>query len=436
MSARRGALPALGLAALVVSAAPLAQTTAVASEELDRRVAELAPAMIELRHRLHAAPELGNREHETARLVAEHLRGLGLEVETGIAHTGVVAVLHGGRAGPVVALRADMDALPVEEQTDLPYRSTVRTTYLGQDVGVMHACGHDVHMAVQLGVASLLAGLREQLPGTVKLIFQPAEEGPPPGERGGAELMIEEGVLGAPSPVAIFGLHSHPDLDAGHVGYTAGPTFAAVDHFRAAIVGRQSHGAEPHLGVDPIVIAAEAIGALQTIRSRTLAPLEPGVVTVGIVRGGTRWNIIPDRVELEGTVRTYGVDAQAAAERRMREILDGVTRAHGATYELEYDRITPALVNDRALAAELAPTLVRTLGETHVHVLDPVSLGEDFAYFAEQVPAFFYRLGTRPPGGSSGGLHTPTFVADDAAIAVGMRTTAALVLDYLETHAR
>src|SRR5690606_22502936 len=304
----------------------------VASEELDRRVAELAPAMIELRHRLHAAPELGNREHETARLVAEHLRGLGLEVETGIAHTGVVAVLHGGRAGPVVALRADMDALPVEEQTDLPYRSTVRTTYLGQDVGVMHACGHDVHMAVQLGVASLLAGLREQLPGTVKLIFQPAEEGPPPGERGGAELMIEEGVLGAPSPVAIFGLHSHPDLDAGHVGYTAGPTFAAVDHFRAAIVGRQSHGAEPHLGVDPIVIAAEAIGALQTIRSRTLAPLEPGVVTVGIVRGGTRWNIIPDRVELEGTVRTYGVDAQAAAERRMREILDGVTRAHGATY--------------------------------------------------------------------------------------------------------
>ena len=403
---------------------------------LEREVAALAPSIVALRHRIHERPELGNREVETARLVAEHLTALGFEVQTGIAHTGVVGILRGGRPGAVVAVRADMDALPVEEETDLPYRSTVRTTYLGQDVGVMHACGHDVHTAVQLGVASLLAGMRERIPGTVKLIFQPAEEGPPPGERGGAELMLAEGVFEDPAPAAIFGLHSDPDLDAGRVGYVAGPTFAAVDQFLAAIVGRQTHGAEPHLGTDPIVIAAEAIGALQTIRSRTLSPLEPSVVTVGLVRGGTRWNIIPERVELEGTVRTYSPATQATIERRMHEILDGVSRAGGARYELEYRRITPVTVNDPALSAELARVLEGTLGTDRVVVQTPVMAGEDFAYFADAVPGFFFRLGTRPPGGTSGGLHTPTFVADDAAVEIGMRAMASLVLEFLEARAR
>ncbi len=400
--------------------------------DIDREVERLVPQITEIRHQIHEHPELGNREVETAALVADHLRGLGFDdVRTGVAHTGVVAVLRGGRPGPVVAVRADMDALPVTEETDLPFRSTRRTTYLGQEVGVMHACGHDVHTAVQLGVASILKSLQTDLPGTVMFLFQPAEEGPPPGEAGGAALMLDEGVFTELRPEAVFGLHASAHLDVGKAAYTPGGALAAVDHFRVTIRGRQSHGAAPHLGIDPVVMAAQAISVLQTIRSRNLSPLAPSVITVGMIRGGTRFNIIPGEVLLEGTVRTYDEEVQNTVERRMREILDGVTRAGGGTFELDYDRITPVTINDLTLTRRSVPSLVAALGADQVAVADPWMAGEDFSLFANEVPGFFYMLGTRAPGTASGDHHSPTFRADDGALPVGMRSMAYTVWDYL-----
>lgn len=405
--------------------------TVAAQGSIDELTERFAGRIIELRHQVHQNPELGNREFETARLVAGHMRSLGLEVTENIAHTGVVGILRGGRPGPVVAVRADMDALPVTEDTPYPFKSTVRTTYLGQDVGVSHACGHDIHVAVQLGVISILAEMRGQIPGTIKFIFQPAEEGPPPGEEGGADLMVQEGVLDDPRPSAVFGLHSFSEMDVGTVGYTPGPALAAVDHFRIDIRGKQAHGAAPHLGIDPVVMASEVVMALQTIRSRTLPPLEPSVITVGIVRGGTRFNIIPDEVHLEGTVRTYNPEVRDAVERRMGEILDGITRANGGSYVLDYDRGTPATINDIALTAAMVPTVRRVIGDDNVFEIEPTMGGEDFAYFANEVPGFFFRLGTVKPGTTSGGHHTADFMADDASVPVGMRVMANVILDYL-----
>lgn len=399
---------------------------------LDEAVASHLPQIIELRHQIHQHPELGNREFKTAALVAEHLRQLGFDdVRTEVAHTGVVAILKGAKPGPVIAVRADMDALPVTEDTSYPFKSTVRTQYLGQEVGVSHACGHDIHTAVQLGVASVLAALRDELPGTVKFIFQPAEEGPPPGEAGGADLMLEEGAFDEPRPEAVFGLHAFAEMEVGKLGYTVGPAFAAVDHFLIEILGTQSHAAAPHLSVDPVVMAAQAVTALQTIRSRNLSPLEPSVVTVGIIRGGTRYNIIPDAVHLEGTVRTYSAEVRDTIERRMGEILAGITTAGGGSYQLDYQRGTPATINDAALAERVVPSLVAVAGAEQVEELDPTMGGEDFAYFANQVPGFYFRLGTAKPGVGSGGHHTPTFAADDGAIVVGMRAMSTLLLDYL-----
>ncbi len=415
--------------ALAAPAAPArAQDTTV-----DEVLAQVQDTIIRLREHIHQYPELGNREFKTAELVADHLRALGFdEVRTGIAHTGVVGILRGGLPGPVVAVRADMDALPVTEDTPYPFKSIERTTYLGQDVGVSHACGHDIHVAVQLGVASILASMRDELPGTVKFIFQPAEEGPPPGEEGGADLMVAEGVLEDPAPSAIFGLHAFAEMEVGKVGFTSGPALAAVDHFKIRVIGKQAHGAAPHLSVDPVVMASQAVTAFQTIRSRNLPPLEPSVVTVGIVRGGTRFNIIPDVVEMEGTVRTYNPDVRDAVERRMGEILAGITAAGGGTFELDYDRGTPATINDPALGERMLPTLQRVVGADNVVDLDPTMGGEDFAYFANEVPGFFFRLGQVLPGGTSGGHHTPDFQADNSAVPVGIRAMTNLLLDYLK----
>ncbi len=422
------------LLATVLLATPF--TGALAQRpEVAGAVDRLTPAILQHRHTIHQNPELGNREFETSELAARHMEELGLEVHRGIAHTGVVGILRGGRPGGVVAVRADMDALPVTEDTPYPFKSTVRTTYLGQEVGVSHACGHDIHTAVQLGVISTLATLRDRIPGTIMFIFQPAEEGPPPGEEGGAVLMMQEGVFDILRPSAVFGLHSFAEMDVGRVGITPGPALAAVDHFLIDIIGRQAHGAAPHLGIDPVVMAAQAISSFQTIRSRTLPPLEPSVVTVGIVRGGTRFNIIPDTVHLEGTVRTYDPDVRDAVERRMAEILDGVTRAGGGTFTLDYDRGTPATINDIALVDRMMPTLHRVMGEDNVDVIEPTMGGEDFAYFANEVPGFFFRLGTRDPVLGSGGHHTPNFMADDASVPIGMRTMSNLLLDYLESIA-
>lgn len=402
---------------------------------IDALVEKHAAEIIKIREHLHQNPELGNREFETAKLVAEFLRKLDIEVQTGIAHTGVVGLLRGGKPGPVIAVRADMDALPVTEDTPYPFKSKVRTTYLDQEVGVSHACGHDVHTAVQLGVAAVLAGMRATLPGTVKFIFQPAEEGAPPGEEGGARLMVEEGVLENPRPEAIFGLHTLASLDVGKLGYTIGPALAAVDHFIIRLHGRQSHGAQPQEGIDPIVMGAQAVMALQTIRSRNLHPLRPSVVTVGIFRAGERFNIIPASVHMEGTVRSYDPAVRDAVEQRMGEILDGITRAHGGSYELDYQRGTPATINDPALSPKMVVALQRTVGEEHVIELEPTMGGEDFAYFANEVPGFYFRLGVAKPGVGSGGHHTPTFMADNSAVPVGMHAMANVVLHYMQAAA-
>jgi amidohydrolase len=415
-------------AGLVVVAAPATAQLA----NVDAAIGRAAPEMIEIRHHLHQHPELGNREFETAKLIAEHLRRLGFDsVLTGVAHTGVVGLLRGRRPGPVVAVRADMDALPVTEDTPYPFKSTVRATYLGQEVGVSHACGHDLHVAIGLGLASVLAGVRNELPGTVKFIFQPAEEGPPPGEEGGAKLMVAQGVLENPRPEAIFGLHTFAAMPVGKAGYTAGPALAASDQFTVTIHGRGSHGAQPHLSADPIVMAAQAIEALQTIRSRNLPPMEPAVITVGMIRGGTRWNIIPADVEFSGTVRTYSVAAQDLIERRMREILGGITQAGGGTFELDYERGIPVTVNDVALTDRVLPSLQRAFGAGNVERVEPATVAEDFAFFAREIPGFYFRLGTVKPGGTSGDHHTANFQADDSAIPLGIRAMTYLLLDYL-----
>jgi amidohydrolase len=399
---------------------------------VDAAVERYAAEIIELRHHFHQYPELGNREFETARLVAAHLEKLGFdEIQTDVAHTGVVGILEGARPGPVVAIRADMDALPVTEDTPYSFKSTVRTTYLGMDVGVSHACGHDVHTAVQLGVASVLASMRDELPGTVKFIFQPAEEGPPPGEDGGAPLMVEEGVLENPRPSAIFALHTNPSLEVGEVGYTSGPIYASSDHFAITIRGQQAHGAAPHLSIDPIVMASQAVTAFQTIRSRNLSPLEPSVLSVGIFRSGERFNIIPAEVYMEGTVRAYNPDVRDAIERRMGEILAGITQAGGGTYEFTYSRGAPPTINDADLAERAAVTMSRVLGSENVHVMEPLMAAEDFAYFANIVPGFYINLGTTKPGTSSGWNHTPNFMADDGSVPVGMRVMSNLLLEYL-----
>ena len=420
------------IAALAVLAPAMARAQSSPTDaQLTAAVERHAPAILEMRHRIHQNPELGNRETKTAELIAQHLRALGMEVRTGVAHTGVIGILKGSRPGPVVAVRADMDALPVTEDTDLPFKSVARTTYNGQEVGVMHACGHDIHVAVQLGVASTLAGMRDRLPGTVLFVFQPAEEGVPPGERGGAKLMLEEGAFSNPKPSAVFGLHSFAAMEVGKVGWIAGPAFAAATEWRATVRGRQAHGAAPEESIDPIVAASQVVTALQTIRARNLSPFTPSVVTVGIMRGGERLNIIPAEVKLEGTVRTFDVAVQDVVERRMREIFDGVTRASGGSFTLEFNRAYPLTVNDTLLARRSRPTMERVLGRGNVVDIPPVTGGEDFSYFANTVPGFFYRLGTTKPGTVSGGHHTPTFRADDASIPVGMRVMSALLLDYL-----
>ena len=425
---------ALGLALTALPAPAATPAGGDLDARIDREAERVAPQLIELRHRVHQNPELSNRETQTAELVAAHLRSLGLEARTGIAKTGVVALLKGGKPGPLIAVRADMDALPVTEETDLPFKSTKRDTFLGQQVGVAHACGHDIHTTSLLGVASVLSAVKADIPGSILFIFQPAEEGPPPGEKAGAPLMLEEGLFRQYKPTAVFALHSIPELTVGQIGYNSGPTMAAVDQFRIKIKGKQAHGAAPNLSIDPIVVGAEVVMALQTIRSRNLSPLEPSVITVGIFRGGERFNIIPGEVMLEGTVRTYNAEVRATVERRMREILDGITRANGAAFELDYQKNAPATVNNPALTQQVKPLLERIAGAGNVKIGEPAMAGEDFAYFAEEVPGFYYRLGTLKPGTTSGGLHTPTFRGDDGAVPVGIRTMSRLLVDYLTTQ--
>lgn len=421
---------------LILLAAPAA---AQSDQEIVRATTRIAPRMIEIRQDIHRNPELGNRETRTAELVARELQRLGLEVRTGVAHTGVVGILRGGRAGRVVAIRADMDGLPVTELTDVPFKSVARAQYLGRETGVSHACGHDTHVAAQLGVANILAGMKDRLRGTVVFIFQPAEEGVPPGETGGAKQMVAEGVLTNPRADVILAFHANgdppdeagDDEQLGRVTYTTGPFAASSTRWTADVIGRQAHGASPHLGVDAAVTASQIVLALQTIRSRTLPPQTPSVITVGVMRGGDRHNIVPGEMHLEGTIRTFDMEVLDTIESRMRAIFEGITKAAGARFTLELDRSHPVTVNDTALTRRLAPVLARVVGAEHVREVAPQMGAEDFSYFAREIPGFYIGVGAVPPGKVSGGHHTPTFYADDGTVPVAMRVMTALVLEAL-----
>ncbi len=414
----------------------LAQTF---DKDVSALVDKVSSRAIEIRHDIHQHPELSNREIRTAELVAKELRALGLKVTTGIARTGVVGVLQGKGTGPVIAVRADMDALPVTEAGDLPFKSTARATYVEREVGVSHACGHDIHVAAALGAASVLSSLRDRINGTVMFIFQPAEEGPPPGEKGGAGLMVEEGVFKDLKPAAIIALHTNgapPEAAGdeerlGRLWYTPGPAFAAATKWTAIVRGRSAHASAPHLSVDPVVTASQIVLALQTLRSRILPPLSANVITVGIIRGGDRNNIIPAEVYLEGTIRTFDTSIEDTLEERMRDIFDGTTKAAHATFELKFDRAHPLTTNDRALTDRMVPTLQRVAGKENVGIAPPETGSEDFSFFSNIVPGFYFRIGVVPQGKASGGHHTPTFYADDKAVPIGIRALSTLVLDYL-----
>ena len=413
-----------------------ASVNALASA-IDAAAQALEAQVIAWRRDLHAHPELGNREFRTADLVAAHLRSLGFdEVRTGVAHTGVVGLLKGALPGPVVALRADMDALPVAEEVDVPFASKVRAVWNGEDVGVMHACGHDCHVAILMGVASVLAGLRSRLAGTVKFIFQPAEEMPPEGEEGGAKLMIEQGALQDPTPGAIFGLHVTSRMPVGTIGYRPGPTLASSDKLKITVHGRQTHGAAPWLGVDPIVTSAQVILGLQTVVSRGMdITREPAVVTIGAIKGGVRENIIPDSVEMRGTIRSFDEGMRDEIHERVTTLAEAVSRGSRATCQVCITKNYPVTVNDPVLTEAMVPTLQRVAGPGRLELVNKVSGAEDFSFFQRLVPGLFFFVGVTPAGqdpSKAAPNHSPRFFVDEAALLLGVRALAQVACDWLE----
>jgi amidohydrolase len=405
--------------------------------EVTKRADALTEKVINWRRDFHEHPELGNLEVRTAGIVAEHLKRLGLEVKTGVAKTGVVGILRGGKPGPVVALRADMDALPVTERVPLPFASKVKTMYNGQEVGVMHACGHDSHVAMLMGVAEILAGMKKDLAGTVKFIFQPAEEGVPVGEEGGAELMVKEGVLENPKVDVIFGLHINSQTPVGDLTYRPGGTMAAVNDMKITITGKQAHGAYPWSSVDPVMVAAQIITNLQTIVSRSLNITEnPGVVTIGAIHGGVRSNIIPEKVEMLGTVRTFTKADEAMFIDRIKIIATKTAEAAGAKAEvaIPYSSHYPVTFNDVDLTEKMLPSLQATAGATNVKLKPPVTGAEDFSFYQEKVPGLFFFLGAMPKGGDplkAPSHHTPDFFIDESSFNLGVKALCDLTLDYM-----
>jgi amidohydrolase len=386
---------------------------------------DLYPKLVECRRWFHAHPELSNREVETSAEIARRLREMGYEPRTGIAGHGVVAVLEGGRPGPVVAWRADIDALPIDEAVDVPWRS--------QNPGVMHACGHDVHLTVALGVAELLRGMRDELPGTVLFIFQPAEEGAPPGEEGGASLMLAEGVFDDPHPDAIFGMHVMPNREVGTVAWGSGPFMASADRFTITVTGRMTHGSAPQDGVDAIWVGSQIVDALQGIVSREIDSRRPVVLSVGTFDAGNRFNIIAGSAELTGTVRTLDSEAQDHVESAMRRVVAGVCTAHRATCEVVYERVTPMVVNDPELTRKAVGILDAVLGDDALLEIEPIMAAEDFSEFARVVPGFYFHLGVgNTAEGWTSYVHTPTFRPDENAIRVGVRAAAAVLVGTLE----
>jgi amidohydrolase len=402
---------------------------------VDQRIRAIEPKVIAWRRDLHEHPELSNRETRTGELIAAHLRQLGLEVQTGIGHTGVVGLLKGGKPGRVVALRSDMDALPVVEEVDVPFKSTVKTEYIGQQVGVMHACGHDAHMAILMGVAEVLASVRDDLPGSVKFIFQPAEEGPPPGEEGGAPLVIKDGALENPRPDAIFGLHVISGIPAGMITYRAGPLMASADWLYITVKGKQTHGAWPWVGVDPVVTAAQIVGGLQNIVARQIdVSKEPAVVTIATIHGGTRKNIIPDQVEMTGTIRTFDEGMRDDIHARIKHIAESIAEANNAQAEVRIDKAVPVTVNDPALTEKMLPTLKRIGGEGGSRINQRVMVAEDFSYFQQQIPGMFYFVGITPKDqdmAKAAPNHSQRFYIDESGLLQGARSLAALAVDFL-----
>lgn len=406
------------------------------------RVAELAkkvePEVIQWRRHLHQYPELSNREFKTAEYVAQYLKTLGLEVQTGIAHTGVIGILKTNKPGPVVALRADMDGLPVIERANLPFVSNEKDVYQGQNVGVMHACGHDTHVAMLMGAAKVLTQMKSELRGTIVFIFQPAEEGAPPGENGGAKMMVEEGVLSKNKVNAVFGLHINSATEVGTIRYRPGGTMAAADRFVIKVKGKQTHGSTPWTGIDPIIVAAQIIQGLQFIVSRqTELTKEAAVISVGRIQGGVRNNIIPEEVEMEGTIRTLEIGMQDKLHADIHRTATNIAESMGATAEVEIFKYVPVTYNDPKLTDEMLPILVETLGRDNIILSRAVTGAEDFSFFAKEVPGLFLFVGGMTPGqdpATAAPHHTPDFIIDEAGMFHGVKLYCNLALDYLKRH--
>jgi amidohydrolase len=432
----RAALPArVGvclLAVPAVMAGPAAASDLAAA--IDRVAAAVEPRVIAWRRDIHQHPELSNREHRTGALVGDHLEALGLEVRRGVAHTGVVGLLRGPAGGKVVALRADMDALPVTEATDLPFASVERATYLGREVGVMHACGHDAHTAILMGVAEVLAGVRERLPGSVVFVFQPAEEGPPEGEAGGAELMLAEGVFDDPAPQAVFGLHTTHQHPVGALAFTEGAAMAGSDRLTIRVRGRQTHAAYPWQGVDPIAVAARLVTALHAIPAREVDARIASVVSIGAIHGGVRHNIIPDEVELLGTIRSLSPEQRALLLEKVHRTTAGIAASAGAEASVEISEGNPITYNEPALTRRMLPTLERVAGADRVLTVLPATGAEDFAYYQQRVPGLFFWLGVRDPAVAASQAapnHSPGFLVDERALLLGVRALSRLAIDFL-----
>ena len=403
------------------------------AEAIDKLAKKVEERVITWRRDIHQHPELSNREHRTASIVAEHLKALDIETQTGIAHTGVVGVLRGSQPGPVVALRADMDALPVTEEVDLAFASKVRTMYNGQEVDVMHACGHDAHTAVLMGTAEVLAGLRDQLAGTVKFVFQPAEESPPKGEDGGAPMMIAEGVLENPEPDAIFGFHVAA-IPTGIIAYRPMAAMASQDDMRITVRGRQTHGALPWLGIDPIVVASQIVLALQTITSRQVDVTTPAVVSIGTFHAGVRDTIIPDEAVLTGTIRAMESLMREDIHRRVRRTVEHIARSAGATATVVIEPELPLTFNDPDLTARMVPTLERIVGSSMLIESPPIMGSEDFAYYQQRIPGLIFFIGVNHDGVSmtdAAPTHSPRFQVNEDALIIGVRAMANLAVDYL-----
>lgn len=397
--------------------------------------ASIEDKMVKWRHQLHQNPELSNREFETAKMVADHLRSLGMDVKTEVAHTGVVGILQGSKPGPVIALRADMDALPVTERTPIAWASTKTAVYNEQETGVMHACGHDTHVAILMATAEVLAGMKEELRGTIKFIFQPAEEGAPPGEEGGASLMVKEGVLKNPDVDVVMGLHINAQTPVGTITYKSGGTMAAADRWVMKVKGKQSHGSTPWTSVDPVTTAAQIITGMQTVISRnTELTKEAAVLSVGLIRGGVRNNIIPEEVEMIGTIRTLDPAMQEKLHKDFRRVATNIGEAMGATVELEIEKLVPITFNDPELTAQLVPYIEKAIGEENVQTRLAMTGAEDFSYFANEVPGFYFFVGGCPAGkdpAEAAPHHTPDFFVDDSGMQTGVNALLGATLGYM-----